>query len=114
MCSVSYFDIFRRKKERSQVNGSRYVSGNGIEVSHNPNVMQSINDLGSKIKNSKSLQSLEVVTLDNIRHIVDSATNMGESMKSRYGSRAELQNRRKYDKFQDDPEYDSDEDYYRS
>ena len=76
--------------------------------------MQSISDLGSKIKNSKSLQSLEVVTLDNIRHIVDSATNMGESMKSRYGSRAELQNRRKYDKFQDDPEYDSDEDYYRS
>ena len=85
-------------------------------VSQNPNpddgrgAMQSIGVIGSIIKNSKSLQSLEVALEDNIRQIVDTATNMGESMKSRYGSRVELQNRNKYDKFRDEVDWESDED----
>ena len=85
-------------------------------VSQNPNPedgrgpMQTLGVLGSRIKNSKSLQSLEVVVEDNIRQMVDTATNMGESMKSKYGSRVELQNRNKYDKFRDEVDYDSDDD----
>ena len=123
-------NIFRRKKERSQ----GYVSSGGsVSVSQNPNAEteegpgQRLGALGAKIRNSRSLQSLEVATMDGVRQMVDTATNMGGSMVSRYimgnipslaiiimydcdryGSRVELQNRSKYDKFRDDPDYDSD------
>ena len=39
--------------------------------------------LGAKIRNSRSLQSLEVATLDGVRSMVDTAQNMGETMRSR-------------------------------
>ena len=130
-------NIFRRKKERNQ----GYVSSGGggaVTVSQNPNAEtesgsggQRLGALGAKIRNSRSLQSLEVATMDGVRQMVDTATNMGGSMVSRYimgkycilcvnicrvryGSRVELQNRSKYDKFRDDPDYDSDsEDRFR-
>ena len=90
-------------------NASNFVSQNpNPEDARGP--MQTLGVLGSRIKNSKSLQSLEVVVEDNIRQMVDTATNMGESMKSKYGSRVELQNRNKYDKFRDEIDYDSDDD----
>ena len=93
---------------------------------------QRLGALGAKIRNSRSLQSLEVATMDGVRQMVDTATNMGGSMVSRYimgeycilciimsardryGSRVELQNRSKYDKFRDDPDCESDsEDSFR-
>ena len=113
-------NISRRKKERNQ----GYVSSGGggaVTVSQNPNAEtgsggggQRLGALGAKIRNSRSLQSLEVATMDGVRQMVDTATNMGGSMVSRYGSRVELQNRSKYDKFRDDPDCESDsEDSFR-
>ena len=45
---------------------------------------QRLGALGAKIRNSRSLQSLEVATMDGVRQMVDTATNMGGSMVSRY------------------------------
>jgi len=82
-------DMYRRKKERNQ----GYVSSGGggaVTVSQNPNAEtesgsgQRLGALGAKIRNSRSLQSLEVATMDGVRQMVDTATNMGGSMVSRY------------------------------
>ena len=82
-------NISRRKKERNQ----GYVSSGGggaVTVSQNPNAEtesgsgQRLGALGAKIRNSRSLQSLEVATMDGVRQMVDTATNMGGSMVSRY------------------------------
>ena len=102
-------NICRRKKERRE----GYVSSGGaMSVSQDPAAEERpahrLEALGSKIKNSRSLQSLEVATMDSVRQLVDTATNMGGSMVRVYGSRVELQNRGKYDKFKDDPDCDSD------
>ena len=81
-------NIFRRKKERSQ--GSYVSSGGSVSVSQNPNAEteegpgQRLGALGAKIRNSRSLQSLEEATMDGVRQMVDTATNMGGSMVSRY------------------------------
>ena len=61
-----------------------------MSVSQNPNAEtesgpgQRLGALGAKIRNSRSLQSLEVATMDGVRQMVDTATNMGGSMVSRY------------------------------
>merc|ERR1711976_54277 len=103
-------EMYRKKKQR---NDARTVT---TGISQHPNAaddfrgaIDSIGAIGSKIRNSKSLQSLEVATKDNIRNIVDSAANIGESMINKYGSRVELQNRAKYDKFYDDIDVSDDE-----
>ena len=102
----------RKKKQRNEATSRNVTTG----ISQNPNAaddfrgaIDSIGAIGSKIRNSKSLQSLEVATKDNIRNIVDSAANIGESMINKYGSRVELQNRAKYDKFYDDIDVSDDE-----
>ena len=105
----------RKKKDRNRATGSQVPNG----VNHLPNgdefrgAMDSLGAMGSKIKNSKSLQSLEVATMDNIRSIVDRATNIGENMINKYGSSVELQPRSKYDKFYDDPDSDDEDHFYR-
>ena len=88
--SPKSMNIFGRKKERSQ----GYVSSGGggsVAVSQNPGAAetetgpgQRLGAMGAKIRNSRSLQSLEVATMDGVRHMVDTATNMGGSMVSRY------------------------------
>ena len=102
----------RKKKQRNEATSRNVTTG----ISQHPNAaddfrgaIDSIGAIGSKIRNSKSLQSLEVATKDNIRNIVDSAANIGESMINKYGSRVELQNRAKYDKFYDDIDVSDDE-----
>ena len=67
----------RRKKERQQ--GSQVASSQGQEEARSRG-----QGLGAKIRNSRSLQSLEVATLDGVRSMVDTAQNMGETMRSRY------------------------------
>lgn len=112
-CHVT--DMYRKKKDRNRATGSQVPNG----VNHLPNgdefrgAMDSLGAMGSKIKNSKSLQSLEVATMDNIRSIVDRATNIGENMINKYGSTVELQPRSKYDKFYDDPDSDDEDHFYR-
>ena len=91
-------NISRRKKERNQ----GYVSSGGggaVTVSQNPNAEtesgsggQRLGALGAKIRNSRSLQSLEVATMDGVRQMVDTATNMGGSMVSRYIMSSNTQN----------------------
>ena len=66
----------RRKKERQQ--GSQVASSQGQEEARSRG-----QGLGAKIRNSRSLQSLEVATLDGVRSMVDTAQNMGETMRSR-------------------------------
>ena len=70
-------EYFRRKKERQQ--GSQVASSQGQEEARSRG-----QGLGAKIRNSRSLQSLEVATLDGVRSMVDTAQNMGETMRSRY------------------------------
>ena len=53
---------------------------------------QRLGAMGAKIRNSRSLQSLEVATMDGVRNIVDTATNMGGSMVSRYIMSSNTQN----------------------
>ena len=84
-------NIFRRKKERSQGYVSSSGGGGSVAVSQHPGAAetetgpgQRLGAMGAKIRNSRSLQSLEVATMDGVRHIVDTATNMGGSMVSRY------------------------------
>ena len=70
----------------------------------------SLGAIGTKIRNSKSLQNLEVATLDNLRQIVDTTSSAAENLKHKYGSRAELQNRAKYEKFKDDGDSEDERD----
>ena len=77
-------------------------SPHGVQDISNPGALHSLGIIGAKIRNSKSLQNLEVATLDNFRQIVDTTSTAAGNLKHRYGSRAELQNRSKYDRFQDD------------
>ena len=72
--------------------------------------LQSLGMIGAKIRNSKSLQNLEVATLDNFRQIVDSTASAAENLKHKYGSRVELQNRAKHDKFKDDGDSEDERD----
>ena len=65
--------------------------GGSVAVSQHPGAAetetgpgQRLGAMGAKIRNSRSLQSLEVATMDGVRHIVDTATNMGGNMVSRY------------------------------
>ena len=64
--------------------------------------------LGTRIKSSRSLQNLEMSTKDTMRQVVEKTSNMGESMKHKYGSRINM-NTGNYDKFKDDP--DSEDEY---
>ena len=79
---LSNSGYFRRKKERQQ--GSQVASSQGQEEARSGGTVQSLGGLGAKIRNSRSLQSLEVATLDGVRSMVDTAQNMGETMRSRY------------------------------
>ena len=72
--------------------------------------LHSLGAIGTKIRNSKSLQNLEVATLDNLRQIVDTTSSAAENLKHKYGSRAELQNRAKYEKFKDDGDSEDERD----
>jgi len=56
----------------------------------------------------QSLQNLEISTMDSLRQVVDRTHNLGENMKHKYGSRVEM-TRGKYDKLQDEPDPDSEE-----
>ena len=60
------------------------TSSQGQEEARSSGTVQSLGGLGAKIRNSRSLQSLEVATLDGVRSMVDTAQNMGETMRSRY------------------------------
>ena len=60
------------------------ASSQGQEEARSSGTVQSLGGLGAKIRNSRSLQSLEVATLDGVRSMVDTAQNMGETMRSRY------------------------------
>ena len=71
--------------------------------------LQSLGMIGAKIRNSRSLQNLEVSTLDNLRHIVDTTTSAAGNIRHKYGSRVELQNRAKYDKFKDSEDGESED-----
>ena len=62
--------------------------------------------LGARIKSSTSLQNLEMSTKDTMRQMVEKTSNVGESMKHKYGSRINMNT---YDKFKDDP--DSEDEY---
>jgi hypothetical protein len=70
--------------------------------------LQGIGMLGTRIKSSTSLQNLEMSTKDTMRQMAEKTSNMGESMKHKYGSRINM-NTGKYDKFKDDP--DSEDEY---
>ena len=94
--------------------GPRVLSGASVSQSphgdldsHNTGPLHSLGIIGAKIRNSRSLQNLEVSTLDNIRHIVDTTTSAAGNLKHKYGS--ELQNRAKYDKFKDSEDGDSED-----
>ena len=85
-------------------------SPHGFQDNSSGGALQSLGMIGAKIRNSKSLQNLEVATLDNFRQIVDSTASAAENLKHKYGSRVELQNRAKYDKFKDDGDSEDERD----
>jgi len=85
-------------------------SPNGLQDNSSAGALHSLGMIGAKIRNSKSLQNLEVATLDNFRQIVDSTASAAENLKHKYGSRVELQNRAKYDKFKDDGDSEDERD----
>merc|ERR1712062_29670 len=85
-------------------------SPHGFQDTSSAGTLQSLGMIGAKIRNSKSLQNLEVATLDNFRQIVDSTASAAENLKHKYGSRVELQNRAKYDKFKDDGDSEDERD----
>jgi len=85
-------------------------SPQGLQDTSSAGALQSLGMIGAKIRNSKSLQNLEVATLDNFRQIVDSTASAAENLKHKYGSRVELQNRAKYDKFKDDGDSEDERD----
>ena len=113
---MNYSPFFR--KTRSKAPAAPATAGPGFsecpqglqEHSSGGGALQSLGMIGAKIRNSKSLQNLEVATLDNFRQIVDSTASAAENLKHKYGSRVELQNRAKYDKFKDDGDSEDERD----
>ena len=46
--------------------------------------------LGSRMKNSRSLQNLEAATFDSLRNAVERAEGLGNNVKQRYGSQLDM------------------------
>ena len=116
---LHYFLFFRKTRSKAPaapatgcpVPGSGFSqSPHGFQDNSSAGALQSLGMIGAKIRNSKSLQNLEVATLDNFRQIVDTTASAAENLKHKYGSRVELQNRAKYDKFKDDGDSEDERD----
>ena len=116
---MNYFKFSRKTRSKTPAAPATGYSASGPGFSESPHgfqdnssagALQSLGMIGAKIRNSKSLQNLEVATLDNFRQIVDSTASAAENLKHKYGSRVELQNRAKYDKFKDDGDSEDERD----
>ena len=116
---IEYFPFSRKTRSKTPAVPAPGYTVPGHGVSQSPHgfqdnssggALQSLGMIGTKIRNSKSLQNLEVATLDNFRQIVDSTASAAENLKHKYGSRVELQNRAKYDKFKDDGDSEDERD----
>ena len=64
------------------------------EVNSSPNgisgALRSLENVGARIKSSRSLQSLELATSDSLRNVRDRTSDLGENMRRRYGSQLSI------------------------
>eukprot|EP00092_Neocalanus_flemingeri_P011362 GFUD01012243.1.p1 GENE.GFUD01012243.1~~GFUD01012243.1.p1 ORF type:complete len:186 (+),score=63.33 GFUD01012243.1:131-688(+) len=88
----------RKSLGQNDVKGKEYLpqevnsSPNG--ESHTPSAgygaLRSLEAVGSRIKSSRSLQSLETATVDNLRTVVERTGGLGTNMRLRYGSHVDV------------------------
>ena len=70
-----------RQKSSDEVNSSP----NGVSCA-----LRSLENVGARIKSSRSLQSLELATADSLRNVRDRTSGLGDNMKRRYGSQLSI------------------------
>jgi hypothetical protein len=111
---VIYFVIACRKSlGQKDGRANEYIPR---EVSSSPNgeaqtprngygAMRGLEAVGSRMKNSKSLQNLETATVDSLRTVVERTGGLGTNVRHRYGSHVDVA-RGKYEQL-DDTENDA-------
>ena len=65
-------------------NGEAKTPKNGYSA------LRELEAVGSRLKNSRSLQSLETATMDRVRSVAERTGGLGSNIRMRYGSQVDL------------------------
>ena len=95
---IHLFITFRKSLGQRDGKGKDYLPQ---EVSSSPNgeaqtprngygALRNLEAVGSRIKSSRSLQSLETATVDSLRNVVEKTGGLGSNMRLRYGSHVDV------------------------
>ena len=72
------------KEVNNSPNGDDQSSKNGY------NALRELEAVGSRMKNSRSLQNLESATFDSLRNVVEKTGGLGSNIRQRYGSHVDV------------------------
>jgi len=107
--------LCRKSFGQKQGRGGQYIAaqsqGVGDNVNTSPNgesqsprnglsALRNLEAVGSRMKNSRSLQNLETATLDSLRSVVERTGDLGFTARQRYGSHVDIV-RGKYEQLDD-------------
>ena len=80
----------KRSKEYIPTEVSSSPSGDDQTSRNGYGALRGMEALGSRMKNSRSLQNLEAATFDSLRNAVVRVEGLGDNIKQRYGSQLDM------------------------